>query len=90
MGTCLTYILYLHRFEQSVPQVDIEAEVDGWLHCVNRYGVRGLVPASYIRILEADEGPADITTQLFGGYSVAQVSTSSAQRHTSHAYALAP
>ena len=49
-------------------QVDIEAEVDGWLHCVNQYGVKGLVPATYIRILGANEGAADVAQQLFGGY----------------------
>lgn len=54
-------------------QVDIEAEVDGWLHCVNRYGVKGLVPASYMRILGADEGPVDIAAQLFGGFGAAKV-----------------
>ena len=54
-------------------QVDIEAEVDGWLHCVNRYGIRGLVPSSYVRILGANEGPTDVASQLFGGYGASSV-----------------
>jgi len=54
-------------------QVDVEAEVDGWLHCVNRYGIRGLVPASYIRILGANDGPSDVASQLFGGYGASSV-----------------
>ena len=48
-------------------QVDVEAEVDGWLHCVNRYGVKGLVPSSYIRILGADDAAEDVASRLFGG-----------------------
>ena len=55
-------------------QVDIEAEVDGWLHCVNQYGVKGLIPATYIRILGANEGAADVAQQLFGGYKASKVS----------------
>ena len=48
-------------------QVDVEAEVDGWLHCVNRYGVKGLVPSSYIRILGPDDAAEDVASRLFGG-----------------------
>lgn len=53
----------------------MEAEVDGWLHCVNRYGIKGLVPASYIRLLGSNESPVDVAQQLFGGsYGLSQVS----------------
>ena len=55
-------------------QVDVEAEVDGWLHCVNRYGIKGLVPAGYIRLLSTEEEQEDVTQRLFGGYGLAQVS----------------
>lgn len=54
-------------------EVDVEAEVDGWLDCVNRYGVRGLVPASYIHILREGEAAPDVTSQLFGGYGASLV-----------------
>ena len=54
-------------------QVDVEAEVEGGLHCANRYGIRGLVPSSYVRILGANEGPADVASQLFGGYGASSV-----------------
>lgn len=47
--------------------------MDGWLHCVNQYGIRGLVPASYVRILSANEDSADVAAQLFGGYGMRQV-----------------
>lgn len=53
--------------------MDVEAEVDGWLHCVNRYGIKGLVPASYIRLLSAGEEQEDVAQRLFGGYGLAQV-----------------
>ena len=39
-------------------QVDVEAEVDGWLHCVNARGRKGLLPASYLRIV----GPGEAAT----------------------------
>ena len=58
-------------------QVDVEAEVDGWLHCVNRYGVKGLVPSSFIRILGADDAAEDVASRLFGGPS--RVGETSAQ-----------
>ena len=31
------------------------AEVDGWLHCVASNGSKGLVPASYVTLLRADQ-----------------------------------
>ena len=34
------------------------AEVDGWLHCVSSRGDKGLVPSSYVQMLQsAGEGP---------------------------------
>ena len=36
-------------------QVEVVAEVDGWLHCVASNGAKGLVPSSYVRILGAGE-----------------------------------
>ena len=39
------------------PQVEVEAEVDGWLHCVNVRGQKGLLPASYLRFLGPGEAP---------------------------------
>lgn len=32
-------------------QVEVVAEVDGWMHCVSSFGSRGLVPASYLQLL---------------------------------------
>ena len=34
-------------------QVEVVAEVDGWLHCVACNGAKGLVPSSYVRLLGA-------------------------------------
>ena len=62
-------MLLVCRSHWDATQVEVQAEVDGWLHCANQYGVRGLVPATYIRILSSDEGPGDALSQLFGGYS---------------------
>ncbi|KAK9807563.1 hypothetical protein WJX72_002624 [[Myrmecia] bisecta] len=51
----------IHAFEGINPEeltvradqeVQVQAEVDGWLHCVNQYGDKGLVPASYVRLLD--------------------------------------
>ena len=36
-------------------QVEVEAEVDGWLHCVSASGAKGLVPATYVRMLAPGE-----------------------------------
>ncbi len=36
-------------------QVEVVAEVDGWLHCVASNGAKGLVPSSYVRLLGAGE-----------------------------------
>ena len=38
-------------------QVEVVAEVDGWLHCVASNGAKGLVPSSYVRLLGAGELP---------------------------------
>ena len=38
-------------------QVEVVAEVDGWLHCVASNGAKGLVPSSYVRLLSAGEAP---------------------------------
>jgi hypothetical protein len=32
-------------------QVEVVAEVDGWLHCLASNGAKGLVPASYVELL---------------------------------------
>lgn len=36
-------------------QVEVVAEVDGWLHCMATNGSKGLVPASYVTLLNADQ-----------------------------------
>lgn len=36
-------------------QVEVVAEVDGWLHCVASNGAKGLVPSSYVRLLGAGD-----------------------------------
>ena len=36
-------------------QVEVEAEVDGWLHCISARGDKGLVPATYVRMLAPGE-----------------------------------
>ena len=36
-------------------QVEVVAEVDGWLHCVASNGSKGLVPASYVMLLRTDQ-----------------------------------
>ena len=37
-------------------QVEVVAEVDGWLHCLAASGAKGLVPASYMQLLPAADG----------------------------------
>ncbi|CAL8471398.1 g10940 [Coccomyxa elongata] len=53
-----------HTFDAEVPEelsvypgeeVEVVAEVDGWLHCVASNGSKGLVPASYVVLLRADQ-----------------------------------
>lgn len=39
-------------------QVEVEAEVDGWLHCISNRGAKGLVPATYVRMLAPGEHAA--------------------------------
>ena len=34
-------------------QVEVVAEVDGWLHCIASNGAKGLVPSSYVQLLGA-------------------------------------
>lgn len=38
-------------------QIEVVAEVDGWLHCVASNGAKGLVPSSYVHLLGAGENP---------------------------------
>ena len=45
-------------------QVEVVAEVDGWLHCVASNGSKGLVPASYVTLLRADQ-PFRATSPTF-------------------------
>ncbi|KAK9794598.1 hypothetical protein WJX73_004152 [Symbiochloris irregularis] len=39
-------------------EVEVEAEVDGWLHCISSRGAKGLVPATYVRMLAPGEHAA--------------------------------
>jgi hypothetical protein len=41
----------------AVLQVEVVAEVDGWLHCVASNGAKGLIPASYMQLLPAGDSP---------------------------------
>jgi hypothetical protein len=40
-------------------QVEVVAEVDGWLHCLASNGAKGLVPASYVELISGgvDQSP---------------------------------
>ncbi|KAK9919131.1 hypothetical protein WJX75_009619 [Coccomyxa subellipsoidea] len=65
--------LVQHTFDAEVPEelsvypgeeVEVVAEVDGWLHCVASNGSKGLVPASYVTLLRADQ-PFRATSPTF-------------------------
>ncbi len=39
----------------AMPQVEVQHEVDGWLQVANIHGEVGLVPSSFVRILQPGE-----------------------------------
>ena len=52
-------------------QVEVVAEVDGWLHCMASNGAKGLVPSSYVQLLGAG-GSNGLQQQYSSAVSVHQ------------------
>ena len=52
-------------------QVEVVAEVDGWLHCMASNGAKGLVPSSYVQLLGAG-GSNGLQQQYSSAVSVQQ------------------
>lgn len=47
------YVVFKNADRAWLAQVEVVAQVDGWLHCVSDRGAKGLVPASYVRLTPA-------------------------------------